>query len=58
LADKTTNPCQYEVKEGSSKFVTESINLRQGRGKKTLKSEIGNGVKNKHSSELFSNKNL
>jgi hypothetical protein len=53
--DKTTNPWQYEVKEGSNKFVTENINLRQGRGKKKLLNQkFDNEVKNKHSSELVS----
>ena len=53
--DKTTNPWQYEVKEGSNKFVTENINLRQGRGKKKLLNHrFDNGVKNKHSSKLVS----
>ena len=59
MADKTTNPWQYEVKEGSNKFVTENINLRQGRGKKKLLIQrFDNGVKNKHSSELVSDSGI
>ena len=58
--DKTTEPWQYKVTEGSNKLTTKPVDLKLMRGKKkVLKTEGGQGndggVEFEHSSEPFSN---